>query len=93
MDSNLYFSCIKDVHSGVKTLLSFVGNIKGLASIRDAVYDLLKVDANISEVMFIRCIFELSRGPSKSTYIHSDGGRGGQFKSVHLLFKYIFSIV
>ncbi|XP_057303058.1 conserved oligomeric Golgi complex subunit 1-like [Hydractinia symbiolongicarpus] len=35
---------IKDVHHGVKNLLSFVNNIKGLAVIRDAVFELLRSD-------------------------------------------------
>lgn len=34
--------CIKDVTTGVNSLLKYIGTLKGLASIRDAVWDLLK---------------------------------------------------
>lgn len=42
--------CIKEIQSGVKTLLSFINNIKGLALIRDAVYDLLDDRKNDKEM-------------------------------------------
>eukprot|EP00794_Sanderia_malayensis_P009639 gene9639-10626_t len=34
--------CIADVHEGVEKLLVYIKSVKGLASIRDSVYDLLK---------------------------------------------------
>lgn len=33
---------MKDVTTGVNSLLKYIGTLKGLASIRDAVWDLLK---------------------------------------------------
>ena len=35
------FRCIRDVHEGVENLLKYIKSVKGLALIRDAVYDLL----------------------------------------------------
>ena len=38
---SVYFRCMKDVSAGVSKLLGFVGSIKGLSTIRDAVWDQL----------------------------------------------------
>jgi len=45
--------CLSDVEKGVATLLSYVNNIKGLAAIRDAVYQLLTKKHKDGEQHFI----------------------------------------
>ena len=48
---------VKDVNTGVGKLLKYIGSLKGLAAIRDAVWDLIKevcIDINT-------CVFLTSR--------------------------------
>ncbi|XP_063970712.1 conserved oligomeric Golgi complex subunit 1-like [Lytechinus pictus] len=40
-------TCISDVHDGISKLLNYVTSIRGLTSIRDAVWDLLQEDDNV----------------------------------------------
>eukprot|EP00111_Clytia_hemisphaerica_P004311 TCONS_00012305-protein len=42
-------TCTKEIHQGVKNLLSFINDIKGLALVRDAVYEILKDLPNAEE--------------------------------------------
>lgn len=44
--------CIKDIQHGVKNMLSFINEIKGLALVRDAVYEILKDNQQEVEVRF-----------------------------------------
>ncbi|XP_062516970.1 conserved oligomeric Golgi complex subunit 1-like [Corticium candelabrum] len=54
-------TCVQDVHAGLRKLLTFVSSIKGLASIRDAVYSLLQKD-NQSDVSWsVTCHTVLGR--------------------------------
>ena len=49
----IFFRCTKEIHQGVKNLLSFINDIKGLALVRDAVYEILKDLPKQEQVMKI----------------------------------------
>lgn len=38
----LLVRCVKDINSGVSKLLKYIGSLKGLAAIRDTVWDLIR---------------------------------------------------
>ena len=47
--------CAKDVTAGVSSLLKYIGTLKGLASVRDAVWDLLKEVHNVAVALVKAC--------------------------------------